>query len=50
MSTATLIALALLAPFWWGMGLLTLALIGDLSPSARWLVSRRLEWLEGARP
>ena len=47
MRTATLITVALLTPFWWGVGLLVLALIGDLSPSARPLVSRLLERLEG---
>jgi hypothetical protein len=50
MKTATLITVALLAPFWWGMGLLLLALIGDLSRSARPRVSRLLERLEGTRP
>ena len=27
--------IALLAPFWWGMGLLAVALVGDISPSRR---------------
>ena len=49
MRTATLIAVALLAPFWWGMGLLVLALIGDRSPSVRRLVSRLLARLEGTK-
>ncbi len=51
MQTATWIAIALLAPFWWGMGLLVLALLGDASPRWRGRVSRlfnRLDGQEGA--
>jgi len=33
-------------PFWWGMGLLALALLGDLSPRWRPRVSRLVERLE----
>lgn len=43
MNTATAITVALLAPFWWGMGLLVLALSGDLLPAARPHVARLLE-------
>jgi hypothetical protein len=33
-NTGTRIAFALLVPFWWGMGLMVLAVLGDVSP--RW--------------
>ena len=49
MNTATVITMAVLAPFWWGMGLLVLALCGDLLPAARPHVARLLERLEGTR-
>ncbi len=39
MNTTMLITIAL-TPFWWGMGLLALALLGDLSPWWRPRVSR----------
>ena len=32
MTTATWIAIALLTPFWWGLGLFILAWFGDVSP------------------
>jgi hypothetical protein len=48
-STATWIAIALLTPFWWGMGLLALALLGDVSGSWRTRVSRLFERLERTR-
>jgi hypothetical protein len=47
MTTATWILIAMLTPFWWGMGLLVMAVIGDLFPSFRARVSRPLHRLEG---
>ncbi len=50
MDTAMWIVVVWLAPFWWGLGLLVLSLLGDLVPGWRALVSRlfdRLEGLEG---
>jgi hypothetical protein len=35
-NTATWTCIALLTPFWWGLGLITLAFIGDVWP--RWRV------------
>ena len=49
MTTATWIAVALLTPFWWAMGLFILALLGDLSPGWRTRVSRLFDWLERSR-
>jgi hypothetical protein len=49
MSTATWITVALLTPFWWGLALFILALVGDLSPAFRPRVSRRFDWLERTR-
>jgi len=49
MTTATWIALALLTPFWWGLGLLILAWLGDVSPPLRPRVSRLFHWLERTR-
>ena len=49
MHTATRIAIALLAPFWWAMSLLLLALLGDVSTRWRAPVSRLFDWLKGAR-
>ena len=40
------IAIALLTPFWWAMGLFVLALLGDLSPWWRPRVARLFNWLE----
>jgi hypothetical protein len=48
MNTATWIGIGLLTPFWWGMGLLVLALIGDLWPRWRPGVSRLFSSLERA--
>lgn len=47
MHTAMWITIALLAPFWWGLGLLLLALLGDLSPGWRRRVSRLFDRLQG---
>ncbi len=47
MDTATWVTTALLAPFWWGLGLLVLALLGDLVPGWRAPVSRLFDRLEG---
>jgi hypothetical protein len=49
MNTAKWIAIALLAPFWWGMGLLVLALLGDLWPGCRARVQRLFDGLGGTR-
>ena len=49
MTTATWIAIALLTPFWWGLGLLILAWLGDVSPPLRPRVSRLVDWLERTR-
>ncbi len=46
MNTATWIAVTLLAPFWWGTYLLSLALLGDMSPRWRLQVSRLFDRLE----
>jgi hypothetical protein len=49
MTTAIWIAIALLTPFWWGVGLLILAWLGDVSPPLRPRVSRLFDWLERPR-
>ena len=49
MTTATWIAIALLTPFWWGLGLFILAWLGDVSPRLRPRVSRLFDWLERTR-
>lgn len=49
MTTATWIAVALLTPFWWAMGLFILAVLGDLSPRWRPRVSRLFDRLERTR-
>jgi hypothetical protein len=49
MTTATWIAIALLTPFWWGLGLFILAWLGDVSPPLRQRVSRLFDWLERTR-
>ena len=49
MTTATWIAIALLTPFWWGLGLLILAWFGNVSPLLRPRVSRLFDWLERTR-
>jgi hypothetical protein len=43
-------AIILLFPFWWGMGLLLLALLGDLVPGWRGTVLRLFDRLEGRNP
>lgn len=40
MPTGTWIVIALLTPFWWGLGLLILAWLGDVWPPLRPRVSR----------
>jgi hypothetical protein len=45
-TTTALVTLALTAPFWWGMGLLLLALLAELTPEARARVSRLFDRLE----
>jgi len=53
MDAPTWLAIVLLAPLWWGMGLLVLALLGDLSPWWRVRVSRlfdRLDRMRGEPP
>jgi hypothetical protein len=49
MTTAGWIATALLAPFWWAVTLLTMTVLGDLSPWWRARVSRLFDWLERTR-
>jgi hypothetical protein len=49
MTTAQWIAVALLAPFWWAMGLLLLALVADVSPRSRQHVFALFDWLERTR-
>jgi hypothetical protein len=43
---STWIGVALLTPFWWGMGLLVVALLGDISPSWRVRATRLFNRLE----
>ena len=43
------IAIALLTPFWWGLGLLILAWLGDVLSPLRSRVSRLFDWLERTR-
>jgi len=49
MTAAIWITTALLTPFWWGLGLLILALIGDAFQPLRPRVSRQLDRLERTR-
>ena len=49
MTTAAWIAIALFTPFWWGLGLLILAWLGDVSPPLRPRVARLFDWLERTR-
>ena len=49
MTTATWIAIALLTPFGWGLGLFILAWLGDVSPPLRPRASRLFDWLERTR-
>ncbi len=47
MNTATWITIALLAPFWWGLGLLLFAVLGDVLPGWHARVSRLFDRLGG---
>jgi hypothetical protein len=49
MTTAIWIAIALLTPLWWGVGLLILAWLGDVSAPLRPRVRRLFDWLERTR-
>jgi len=49
MTRGSWIAIALLTPFWWAMGLLVLAVLGSVSPWWRPRVSRLFDWLERTR-
>jgi hypothetical protein len=49
MTTAIWIAVALLKPFWWGLGLLVLAWLGDVLPRLRPPVRRLFDSLERTR-
>ena len=49
LNTAAWIAIALLVPFWWGLGLFILASLGDVSPRWRPHVSRLLDRLGRTR-
>ena len=49
MTIAAWITVALLTPFWWGLGLFILAWFGDVSHWWRPRVSRLFDWLEGTR-
>jgi hypothetical protein len=46
---AASIAIALLTPFWWGLGLFIIACLGDLFPRFRPLVSHLFDRLERTR-
>ena len=48
-NTATWICVALLTPFWWGLGLMLLALVADLWPPWRVHISRFFDLLERTR-
>jgi hypothetical protein len=49
MTAATWITIALLTPFWWGLALFIVALVGDVSPAFRSRVSRLVDWLDRTR-
>jgi hypothetical protein len=49
MTTAIWIAVLLLTPFWWGLGLLILAWLGDVSPPLGLRVRRLFNSLERTR-
>lgn len=49
MTAATWITIALLTPFWWGLALFIVALVGDVSPAFRPRVSRLFDWLDRTR-
>jgi hypothetical protein len=44
---STWISVALLTPFWWGIALLVVALLGDISPWWRVRATRLFNRLEG---
>ena len=46
LSSVASIATAFLIPFWWGVGLFILVLLGDMSTLWRPRVSRLFDWLE----
>jgi hypothetical protein len=48
LNTATWIGIALLGPFWWGMWLLVIALLGDVVTSWRRPISHLFRRLEGS--
>jgi hypothetical protein len=48
-SAVTWMFVVLLAPFWWGLGLLALALFGDMSPLWRVRISRLFDRLDRMR-
>jgi hypothetical protein len=49
MTAATWVTIALLTPFWWGLALFIVALVGDVSPAFRSRVSRLFDWLDRTR-
>jgi hypothetical protein len=49
MTPAIWIAVGLLTPFWWGLGLLVLAWLGDVSPRLRPRVRPLFDSLEHTR-
>jgi hypothetical protein len=49
MTAAIWIAIALLTPFWWGVGLLILAWLGYVSAPLRPRVRCLFDWLERTR-
>jgi hypothetical protein len=49
MTAATWITIGLLTPFWWGLALFIVALVGDVSPAFRSGVSRLFDWLDRTR-
>ena len=48
-SAVTWMFVVLLAPFWWGLGLLVLALFADVSPLWRVRISRLFDRLDRMR-
>jgi len=49
MTTTLWITVALLTPFWWGLTLFILALVGDELPAFRPRLSHLIAWLERTR-
>jgi hypothetical protein len=49
MTATTWITIALLTPFWWGLALFIVALVGDVSPAFRSRVSGLFDWLDRTR-